>query len=94
MEEYLNHEDAEPAAAFLDIAAAFPSVEWPYVHWALCGMGVPEGLVGASSACMALPSCTSFEIGGACRLGHFQSLAAFAKSPLLQELCARCCTTQ
>lgn len=47
VEGYLHDEDAEPAAVFLDIAAAFPAVEWSYMHWALCRMGVPEGQVDA-----------------------------------------------
>lgn len=47
VKEYLNDEDSEPAAIFLDIAAAFPSVGWAYMRWALCRVGVPGGLVCA-----------------------------------------------
>lgn len=34
VEEYLNDEDTELVANLLDIAAAFPSVGWSYMHWA------------------------------------------------------------
>lgn len=32
VEEYLHDEESEPAAIFLDTAAAFPSVEWAYMR--------------------------------------------------------------
>lgn len=47
IEEYSRDEESEPAAIFLDIAAAFPSVEWAYMQWALRRVGVPDGVVDA-----------------------------------------------
>lgn len=48
VEEYLNNEDAEPAAIFLDMAAVFPSAGWSCMRWALRRLGVPAGLDDAT----------------------------------------------
>lgn len=45
VEEYFKDDDSEPAALCLDIAAAFPSIEWACVRWALRRLGVPASAV-------------------------------------------------
>lgn len=47
LEESRHDEDAEPVAVLLDIAAAFPSVEWAYMLWALHRLGAPPDVVAA-----------------------------------------------
>lgn len=41
IEEFLHNPQADPALILLDIAAAFPSIDWDWVQWVLRGMGVP-----------------------------------------------------
>lgn len=60
---YLHDDEAEPAAVLLDVAAALPSAEWGYIHWALTRPGIPAAVIEALFA-MYTPTSVDFVVDG------------------------------